>query len=102
MFMQSNYSGKLNNVKKRTTLRSVVIAERKSLSGATSTIDIASNHDALIVGQPTGQTLDMFSIVDTTERVVELEVVDNVILPRQRNTDKEPTMDDPGEAKASP
>ena len=37
-----------------------------------------------------------------TERVVELEVVNNVLLPRQRNTDKELTMDDPGEVKASP
>ena len=100
--MQGNYSGKLNNVKKCTTLHLVVIAECKSPSGATSAINIALNHDATTVGQPTGQTLDMFSIVDTTERVVELEVVDNVILPRQRNTDKEPTMDDPGEAKASP
>ena len=40
--------------------------------------------------------------MDTTERVIELEVVINVLLPRQRNTDKEPTMDDPEESKASP
>ena len=37
-----------------------------------------------------------------TERVVELEVVNNVLLPHQRNTDKEPTMDGSGEAKVSP
>ena len=100
--MQSNYSGKLNNVKKSTTLCSAAITERKLPSGATSTIDVASNHNAPTVGKPTEQTPDTFSIVDTTERVVELEVVDNVLLPYQRNTDKEPTMDDLGEAKASP
>ena len=89
-------------LKKHTTLRLVAITERKLPSGATSAIDVALNHDAPTVGQPTEQTPDMFSIVDMTERVVELEVVDNVPLLRQRHTDKEPTMDDPGEVKASP
>ena len=37
-----------------------------------------------------------------TERVVELEVVNNELQPRQRNTDKEPTTDGSGEAKTSP
>ena len=83
-------------------LHSVVIAERNSPSGAMSAIDVATNHDAPTVGQPTGQTPDTTSMVDTTERVVELEVVDNVLLPHQRNTNKELTTDDPGEAKASP
>ena len=83
-------------------LHLAAIAECKSPSGATSAIDIASNHDAPTVGQPTEQTPDTFSIVDMAERVVELEVVNNVLLPRQRNTDKELTMDDPGEVKASP
>ena len=87
---------------KRTTLRSVAIAEHKSPSGATSAIDIALNHDSPTVGEPTEPTPDTFSIVHMTERVVELEVVDNVLLPYQRNTDKELTTDDPGEAKASP
>ena len=62
-------------LKKRTTLCSVVIIECKSPSGATSAIDVASNHNAPTVGQPTEQTPDTFSIVDATERVVELEVV---------------------------
>ena len=86
--------------KKRTTLRSTAIAERKSPSGNTSAV--VSNHDAPTVGKPTEQTPDTFSIVDTTERVVELEVVNNELLPHQRNTDKEPTTDGSGEAKASP
>ena len=79
--------------KKRTTLRSTAIAEHKLQSSDTSTVDVASNHDAPTVGKPTEQTPDTFSIVDTTERVVELEVVNNELLPRQRNTDKEPTTD---------
>ena len=63
--------------KKRTMLRSTAIAERKLLSGDTSAVDVASNHDAPTVGKATEQTPDTFSIVDTTERVVELEVVNN-------------------------
>ena len=88
--------------KKRTMLRSTASAECKSPSGNTRAIDVASNHDAPTVGKPTKQTPNMFSIIDTTERVVELEVVNNVLLPCQKNTDKEPTTDDPGEAKPSP
>ena len=80
----------------------MAIAECKSPSGATSAIDVASNHDAPTVGKPTEQTPDTFSIVDATERVVELEVVNNVLLQRQKNTDKELTTDNPGEVKASP
>ena len=53
--------------KKRTTLRSMAIAEHKSLSGATSAIDVASNHNAPTVGKPTEQTPDTFSIIDATE-----------------------------------
>ena len=87
--------------KKRTMLHSMAIAERKSPSSATSAIDVALNHDAPTVGKPTEQTPDTFSIVDATERVVELEVVNNVLLLCQRNTDKEPTMDDPGESISS-
>ena len=83
-------------------LCSAVIAERKSPSGTMSTIDVASNQDAPTVGQPTEQTPDTFSIVDMTERVVKLETVNNVLLPRQRDNDKELTMDDTGAAKVSP
>ena len=53
--------------KKRTMLCLKAIAECKSPSGATSAIDVASNHDAPTVGQPTEQTPDTISIVDTTE-----------------------------------
>ena len=67
--------------KKRTTLHLAAIAECKSLSSATSAIDVALNHNAPTVGQPTEQTQDTFSIMDTTERVVELKVINNVLLP---------------------
>ena len=88
--------------KKHTTLRSAAITGHKSLSGPTSAIDIASNHNVTPVGQPTGQTPDTFSIVDMTEKIMELDIVDNTLLVSQRNTDNRPTMDNPGEAKASP
>ena len=77
--------------KKHTMLCSAAIAERKWPSGATSTIDVVLNHDAPTVGKPTEQTPDTFSIGDATERVVELEVVNNVLLPCQRNANKDPT-----------
>ena len=83
-------------------LHSVAIAECKSPSGATSAIDVASNHDVTPVGKPTGQTPDMFSIIDTTEKVMELDIIDNTLLASQRNTDNRPTTDDPGEPKTSP
>ena len=67
-----------------------------------SAIDVTLNHDVTTVRQPTGQTPDKFSIVDTTEKVVDLDIVDSTLLPSQRNTDNRLTMDDPGEAKASP
>ena len=63
--------------KKHTMLHLTAIAERTSPSGDTSTVDVASNHDAPTVGKPTEQTPNTFSIVDTTERVIELEVVNN-------------------------
>ena len=88
--------------KKHTTLCSAAITGHKSLSGTMSAIDVTSNHNVTTVGQPTGQTPDMFSIVDMTEKVIDLDIVDNTLLPSQRNTDNRPTMDDPGEVKVSP
>ena len=83
-------------------LHSVIITGCKLLSGTTSAIDVASNHDVTIVGQPTGQTPDTFSIVDMTEKGVDLDIVGSTLLPSQRNTDNRPTRDNPGEVKASP
>ena len=69
---------------KHTTLCSVAITKRKSPSGATSAVDVALNHNVTPVGQPTGQTPDMFSIIDTTEKVMELDIVDNTLLVSQK------------------
>ena len=88
--------------KKCSTLHSAVIAGCKLPSATMSAIDVALNHDVTAVGQPTDQSPNMFSIMDTTEKVVDLDIVDNTLLPGQRNTDNELTMDDSGEAKASP
>ena len=88
--------------KKCTILRSAVITGCKSPSNTMSAIDITSNHNVTTVGQPTGQTPDMFSIIDMTEKVVDLDIVDNTLLPSQRNTNNRPTTDDPGEVKAPP
>ena len=88
--------------KKRSTLHSTAMAECKLPSGDISAVDIASNHNAPTVGKPTEQTPDTFSIEDATEKVVELEVVNNVLLSCQRNTDNKLTTNGSGEAKASP
>ena len=83
-------------------LCSAVITGCKLSSGTTSAIDVALNHDVTTVGQPTGKTPDTFSIIDMTEKVIDLDIVDSTLLPSERNTDNRPTMDDPGEAKATP
>ena len=75
---------------KHTTLRSAAITGYKSLSA----IDVILHHNVTTVGQPTDQTPNTFSIVDTTEKVVDPDIVDSSLLPSQRNTDKRPTTDD--------
>ena len=85
-----------------TSLHSAAIAGHKLLSGTPSTIDITMHHDVTAVGQPTDQTPDTFSIMDTSEKVMDPDIVDSALLTSQRNTDNRPTTEDPGEAKASP
>ena len=88
--------------KKHTTLHSVAITGCKSPSGTTSAIDVALNHNITTVGQPTRQTLNTFSIIDMTEKVIDLDIVDSTLLLSQRNTDNRLKMGDLGEAKTSP
>ena len=83
-------------------LCSAAITGCKLPSSAMSAIDVASSHDATTVRKFTGQTPETFSIVDMTEKVIDLDIVDSTPLPSQRNTDNMLTMDDPGEVKASP
>ena len=44
----------------------------------------------------------MFSSIDMTQKVVDLDIVDSIPLLSQRNTGNRQTTDDPGEVKASP
>ena len=67
-----------------------------------STMNLTSHHDVTTVEQPTDQTPNMFSNMDTTKKVIDSDIVDSTLLPSQRDTDNRPTMVDPGEAKASP
>ena len=59
------------------------------------------HHNVTTVGQPTEKTLDIFSIVDMTEKVMNSEIVDSTLLPSQRNTGTRPETDKTGEVKAS-
>ena len=59
--------------------------------GATN---VTSHHNVPTVGQPTENTPDMYSLVDTTGKVVDEEVVDKTLLVSQRNIDSRPTSDD--------
>ena len=88
--------------KKHRALCLAVIAGCKSLSTAMSAIDVTLHHDVTAVGKPTDQTPNTFSIMDMTEKVIDLDIVDNALLPSQKNTDNRLTTEDPGEAKASP
>ena len=40
--------------------------------------------------------------MDMTEKIIDVDIVDNTLLPGQKNTDNTLKTDDPGEAKASP
>ena len=59
---------------------------------------ITLNHDVPTVGQPTEETPDVYSLVDTTEKVVEEQVVDKSLLTSQRIIDSRPASIDPWDA----
>ena len=54
------------------------------------------------VGQPTENTPDMYSLIDTTEKVVDEKVVDETLLVSQRNIDSRLTSVDLRVANAPP
>ena len=56
-------------------------------SSETGATNITSNHEVPMVGQPTKNTPDTYSLVDTTEKVVEVQVVDKSIPTSQRIVD---------------
>ena len=50
--------------------------------------NVTSHHNVPTVGQPTENTPDTYSLVDTTEKVVEEQVVDKSLLTSQIIIDK--------------
>ena len=61
---------------------------------------ITSNLDVPTVGQPTKNTLDTYSLVDTTEKTVDVHMVDESLLTSQRIIDSRLTSIDPWDAVA--
>ena len=57
--------------------------------------NITSHHDVPVVGQPTENTPDTYSLVETTEKVVEEQVVDESLLTSQRIIDSRLASVDP-------
>ena len=59
---------------------------------------VTSNHDVTTVGQPTENTPDTYSLVETTEKVVEEQVVDESLPTSQRIIDLRPASVNPWDA----
>ena len=77
---------------KHTTLRSQTVEIHRSLTTVTS------NHDVPTVGQPTEETPDAYSLVDTTEKAVEVQVVDENLPVGQTIIDSRLASIDPRDA----
>ena len=74
------------------------ICRLHSLEMGVTTVTL--NHNVLMVGQPTENTPDNYSLVDTTEKVVEAQVVDKSLPMSQRIVDSRPTSVNPQDANA--
>ena len=59
-------------------------------SPATSVTNIISHHNVTAVGKPTVNTPETYSLVDTTEKVVEEQIMDESLLASQGNIDSRP------------
>ena len=57
--------------------------------------NVTSNHDVPTVGQPTENTPDTYHLVNTTEKVVEMQVVDESLPTSQRIIDSRPASVNP-------
>ena len=62
--------------------------------------NVTSNHDIPTVGQPTKNTPDTYSLVDTTEKVVEAQVIDKSLRTSQRIIDSRLASVNPWDADA--
>ena len=72
---------------KHTTLHSRTAKIHSSHSLEIGVTNVTSNHNVPTVGKPTDNTPDIYSLVDTTEKVVEEQVVDESLLTSQRIID---------------
>ena len=61
---------------------------------------VTSNHDVPVVEQSTDDAPDNYSLVNTTEKAVEVQVVDENLPRSQKNIDPRPTSVDPKDATA--
>ena len=64
--------------------------------------NVISYHNVTTVGQPTENTPDMYSLVDTTGKVVVEQIVDETLLASQRNIDSRLTSVDLRDANTPP
>ena len=69
-------------------------------SQTTGATNITSNHDVTTAGKSAEDMPDTYSLVDTTEKVVDAQMVDENLPTSQRNTDLQSTNISQREANA--
>ena len=85
---------------KHTTLHLTTAKICRSHNPEMGVTNITSSYDIPTVGKPTKNTSDTYSLVDTTEKVVEEQVVDESLLISQRIIDLRLASVDPRDTKA--
>ena len=85
---------------KRTMLHSRTAKIRRSHSPEMGVTTVTSNHDVPTVEQSTDDAPDNYSLVNTTEKAVEVRVVGESLSMSQRNIDSRLTSVDPKDATA--
>ena len=81
-------------------LRSRTAVIHRSHSPETGVTTVTSNHDVPTVGKPTNDSPDAYSLVNTAQKAVEHQLVDESIPTSQRNIDFQPTSVDSRDAVA--
>ena len=69
-------------------------------SPETGVTTVTSNYNVLAVGQPTSESPDAYSLVNITEKAVDIQVVDKNLPISQRIINTRPTEVDPRDANA--
>ena len=83
---------------KHTTLHSQTAEICRSHSPEMGVITVTLNYDVPAIGKPTAESPDMYSLVNTTEKAVDIQVVDENLPMSQRIIDSRPTSIDPRDA----